>query len=116
LLNNDVSDKPLSGSQRRKGMTLNYDEKRGFPRVNVQCDIQLTEVRSGDAFTAVCHDLSGGGVMFTSEKAMDVDAEYELVMEGGMGTPPLKAKIRVIRCDAEGDAYQVATRIQEILS
>jgi hypothetical protein len=54
--------------------------------------------------------------MFRSDRPLTVDGQYELLMEGGMGAPPLKASIQVIRCDEEGDGYQVATRIQQILS
>ncbi len=96
-------------------MSRDFDEKRSFPRMTVNCDIELIANDSGEKTYAVCRDLSGGGVMLISDKALEVDAGYEMMLNGGPGTPPLRASIRIIRCEPEGENFQVATRIEEIL-
>jgi len=97
-------------------MSRDYDEKRSFQRLDMNCDIELTIPDTGEKLTALCRDLSGSGLKFVSPSAFDVDAELEILMEGTMGRPPLRARISVIRCDPEGEQYQVASRIEQLLS
>jgi len=97
-------------------MSLDYDEKRSFKRLDVDCDIELTVPATGEKLVATCRDLSGGGVLFISSKAFMADDELEMLMEGNMGRPPLRARLRVIRSDAEGDSYRVATHIEQLLA
>jgi hypothetical protein len=97
-------------------MSRDYDEKRSFQRLDVNCDIELTIPSTGEKLTALCRDLSGSGLKFISPTAFDVDAELEILMQGTMGRPPLRARISVIRCDSEGDQYQVASQIEQLLS
>lgn len=97
-------------------MSRDFDEKRSFPRMSVNCDIELTHADSGARSYAVCRDLSGGGVMFISDQELAVDSSFEMMLNGGPGTEPLRANIRIIRCEPEGEHFQVATRIEQILS
>jgi hypothetical protein len=97
-------------------MSRDYDEKRSFQRLNVSCDIELTVPDTGEKLVATCRDLSGGGVLFFSDKAFMADDELDMLMEGNMGRPPLRARLRVIRCDTEGDGYRVATHIEQLLT
>lgn len=97
-------------------MSRDYVEKRSFRRLDVSCDIGLTVPAIGEKLGATCRDLSGGGVLFASDKAFVADDELEKLMEGNMGRPPLHAHPRVIRCDSEGDSYRVATHNEQLLS
>lgn len=97
-------------------MSRDYDEKRSFQRLNVDCDIELTVPDTGEKRVATCRDLSGGGVLFLSDAPFKPDDELEMLMEGKMGRPPLRARLQVIRCDPDGDKYQVATHIVQLLS
>lgn len=97
-------------------MSRDYDEKRSYRRLDVSCDIELTVPATGEKLVATCRDLSGGGVLFISDKAFMADDELEMLLEGNMGRPPLHARLRVIRCDPEGDSYRVATHIEQLLS
>lgn len=97
-------------------MPLDYEEKRAFPRMHVQCDIELVDPRSGARFSSRCEDLSGGGILFRCDDPLELDQEFEMTMQGGLDTtPPLRARIRILRCEADGDRYEVAARIEEIL-
>ncbi len=97
-------------------MPLDYEEKRAFPRMRVQCDIELHDPGTGERMTTRCQDLSGGGILFASREPLEPGREFELTMQSGLeGTPPLRARIRVLRCEPDGEDYETAARIEEIL-
>lgn len=101
-------------------MRQDYEEKRDFPRMRLNCAATFTEPGTGERFTQMVLNLSGGGMLFLSNKPYAPGAELEVQVDPGTGlTPPLRARISVLRVEARGDGregYRVAAVIEQILS
>lgn len=99
-------------------MSRDYEEKRRFPRVRLNCTATFKDLETGESFTQMALDLSGGGVLFLCDRPLSRGALLEIRVDPGTGlTPPLRARIRVHRVEARdrGD-YKVAATIDEVLS
>lgn len=98
-------------------MSRDYEEKRGFPRMRLNCPATFSDPQTGESFSHMALNLSGGGVLFLSEQAYAKGAGLEMSVEPGTGvTPPLRARIQVLRSEPrEQGGYAVAATIEEIL-
>jgi hypothetical protein len=75
-----------------------YDEKRNYPRMEIDCPASLEIVGEGTG-GAVVKNLSGGGVLLWVERAVDPDAELVIEIAPVSDiTPPMRAEVRVLRC------------------
>ena len=96
-------------------MATDFSEKRNFYRMAVECQLEYTE--AGQAETRIGHvkNLSGNGILFQTDHAINIGAEMEIVVKTGSNlTPPLHAMIEVIRCDlTEDDSYEVAATMKD---
>ncbi|MFT5452906.1 MAG: hypothetical protein ACI9N9_002404 [Enterobacterales bacterium] len=100
-----------------------YAEKRDFIRMFINAPVNYAIADSGDWKSGIGKDLSGGGLSFTTEGSLS---------EGGLSegdrvdvklhpitpvTPPLEAKVTVIRIDTEEDGRNIiSTKIDRITS
>ena len=95
-----------------------YSEKRGFPRVSLDCTARYRVQGSHQVDTARVKDLSGGGLLMLVEQPMAAGTRLFIEIEPGKQiTPPLQAQLEVLRCEslpAEA-GYSVACGIQEML-
>lgn len=100
-------------------MLLNPKEKRGFPRIKLQCDVTYRQTGDGNIARGMCEDLSGSGILFIAQDPLSVGASIEIsVVPGNDITPPLEAVIRVVRSEPAQQAgrYRIAGAIQRVLS
>jgi hypothetical protein len=99
---------------------LEYSEKRDFPRMAVECPAQFRLEGSDKVDGAIVKDLSGGGVLLWVDQAVEAGSELSImVMPGKNITPPLHAKLEVIRCfplEEEEGTYAAACSILELLA
>ena len=100
-----------------------YAEKRDFIRMFINAPVDYAIADSDDWKSGIGKDLSGGGLSFTTEGNLSesdlsegdkVDVKLHPITPV---TPPLEAKVTVIRIDAEEDGRNVvSTKIDRITS
>ncbi|SHE22076.1 hypothetical protein BPUTEOMOX_641 [methanotrophic endosymbiont of Bathymodiolus puteoserpentis (Logatchev)] len=84
--------------------------------MDVSCEMTYKFPDSDQSFVGTCLNLSGSGVLFTTDQALKAGAALEVTIspENSL-TPPMKAYVEVIRCkDVEPGVYEVATEIKGI--
>lgn len=102
-------------------MTREYDEKRDFIRIDIDCDITFKKLASDDPTaepeTGQVSNLSGRGMMFIS----DVEVEKNILLEININpknilTPSLHANVKVVRVikQRHADGYEIGAVIKEI--
>lgn len=98
---------------------LDFTEKRAFPRMRVECPARVRLHGAAEARAAIVKDLSGGGLLMWLDQAVAEGSEISITVEPGTDlTPPLDARLRVLRCTslARGEgSYAVACRIEQVL-
>lgn len=104
-------------------MTREYDEKRDFIRIDVDCAILFKQVDSGlvdligKELTGQVANLSGRGMMFISEVELEKDSTFEInIKPSNLLTPPLHANVKVVRVvkQRHADGYEIGAVIKEI--
>ena len=100
-------------------MMVNYDEKRAFPRMVVDCPAKIKLHEDAAARGAIVKNLSGGGVLIWLDQRMEQGSAFDITVEPGTDlTPPLDARVKVIRCTqlAEGEgSFAIACQIEQVL-
>ncbi|MDH5446650.1 MAG: PilZ domain-containing protein [Gammaproteobacteria bacterium] len=99
-------------------MPRDYDEKRDFVRVEVDCDIFFREQDEPDKFHGRVKNLSGRGMMFISEQGIPKETLLEVnIAPVNDLTPPLHALVRVVRMAKQrhGTGYEIGAVIQQML-
>jgi len=93
-----------------------YSEKRGFPRMRVDCTARYRSEVDGHPQPAIARDLSGGGLLLQVKAHQLPDTGSRLLVEirpQHQITPPLYVRARVVRCDSRSDgAYGIACAIE----
>ena len=99
-------------------MPREYDEKRDFKRIDVDCEVAFKMDGSDAEEQGRMTNLSGRGMMFIAEHEIPVDTRVvvNIAPENDI-TPPLHARVRVVRSckQRHGDGYEVGAVIQEML-
>lgn len=95
---------------------LEYDEKRNYIRMEIDCDITYKLADSDEIYQGRCSSISGAGVSFIAEqffapgKAMEVNITPKSSL-----TPPMAAFIEVVRATKQDDnQYEIAASIKSI--
>ena len=99
-------------------MTREYDEKRDFIRIDIDCEVTFKKLDSTEeVMTGQVANLSGRGMMFISE----VELEKNIVLEVNIKpknilTPSLHANVKVVRVikQRHADGYEIGAVIKEI--
>jgi len=102
-------------------MTREYDEKRDFIRIDVDCEIVFKELDSdgsaAEAQIGQVANLSGRGMMFIS----DTEIEKNIILEVNINpknvlTPALHANVKVVRVikQRHADGYEIGAVIKDI--
>lgn len=80
-------------------MLLDGDEKRTFARMNVDCDVTYRHINEATMITGTGINLSGNGIMFTTQEILKVGNKLELnvVPHSKSLTPPLNAIVNIVR-------------------
>jgi len=95
---------------------MQYDEKRAFMRVDVNCDMAYRLVDSSEFQFARCTSLSGSGVSFITPQICDEGKAIEIsITPQNPLTPALTAFVEVIRISAlHTGNYEIAATIKSI--
>ncbi|MDH5180751.1 MAG: PilZ domain-containing protein [Gammaproteobacteria bacterium] len=99
-------------------MPRDYDEKRDFIRVEVDCEIHYREVDSNENYVGRVKNLSGRGMMFISEFGIPPETVLEVkVAPQNDLTQPLHAEVRVVRMAKQRHAtgYEIGAVIQQVI-
>jgi hypothetical protein len=97
-------------------MSLDYEEKRNFPRMRLNCEARFSLLDGEESFTGMALNLSGGGVLFLSGEPLGTGTRLRMRVEAERGpAAPLVAVVRVHRVEArpQGD-YSVAAIIESV--
>ncbi len=95
---------------------LEYDEKRDYIRMDVDCDMTYKLADSDETKTGHCTSLSGAGVSFLAESSYDVGLAMEVnILPKNSVTPPMTAFIEVVRSTAKDDgSFEIAASIKSL--
>ena len=94
-----------------------YEEKRGFIRMPVDCEVILEHADDGRQFMGTGKNLSGSGVLFYTDEVLRPGDRLEIHIEADQALlSVLDATIEVVRVQAIGDglSYAVGGAIQAI--
>ncbi len=98
-------------------MARDYEEKRDFIRMCVECPMSFT--RQGDATVhgATAKDLSGSGLGFSTSQALRLGELLTVrVAPQNSVVPPLQAEVEVVRVEAlAADSYDVGVTVKRFL-
>lgn len=100
-------------------LSRDYEEKRDFIRMQLDCQAQCTDLRSGERFTAQARDLSGKGLCLELTRSLPPGTLLEVVIEPQKAVvPPLHAVVEVVRVepDMSGARFRTGTTIREFKS
>ena len=96
---------------------LEHGERRQFIRMQTECKMTCRLAQSDETFTATCHNLSGAGVFFSTDRAIEPGRALEIkICPANKVTPPLEALVEVLRVEEKEDGYEVAAEIKGIKS
>lgn len=95
------------------------DNQRSFKRIEIDCPASVRIGAENYSVGAIVKNLSGGGFLLWLEHAVEAGGEFEIAVSPETPiTPPLHARVKVLRCtevpESEG-SYAVACEIVEIL-
>ena len=95
---------------------LEYDEKRNYLRMDIDCDIIYRLADSDELHQGRCSSLSGAGVSFITNRYFDSGKAMEVnIIPKNAITPPMTAFIEVVRSIRQDDgSYEVAATIKSI--
>ena len=93
-----------------------FDEKRDFIRMKIEAPLEATVTGNDSRHNGTCRELSGGGVQLLLDTALAYDSEWEINITSGHGhNPQLRAIVKVVRVEAEGDQYATGLQIVEVI-
>ena len=99
-------------------MTRDYDEKRDFIRIDINCKIAFKKPGSSDEeLIGQVVNLSGRGMMFITEVELEKNSLFEVTIKPeNVLTPPLHANVKVVRVIKQRHAsgYDIGAVIKEI--
>ncbi|MDO9163165.1 MAG: PilZ domain-containing protein [Methylococcaceae bacterium] len=95
---------------------LDYDEKRNYIRMEIDCEVTYRLANSDESHRGHCTSISGAGVSFTANQAFDAGKAMEInVLTKNSITPPMTAFIEVVRSSQNEDgSYEIAASIKSI--
>lgn len=99
-------------------MTINYDEKRSFYRMSVDCHIEFSEEGSSETYKGDGKDLSATGVKFITDQELKEGQEINVKVHPVIQTvTPLKAKAKVMRVvkDEDNGKFIVGLSLEEVV-
>ena len=95
-----------------------YDEKRNYPRMAIECPASF-QVVGGEGGGAIVKNLSGGGLLMSLDRELGAGAELKIEIKPANDiTPPMVAQVQVVRCtpdSGEQGLYAVACQISRLL-
>lgn len=99
-------------------MPREFDEKRDFVRMGVQCELTYKADGVDGEEHGEARNLSGRGMMFIAEREIPVESRLEVMIRpDNTLTPPLHAMVKVVRVARQrrGEGYEIGAIIQSVL-
>ncbi len=99
-------------------MTINYDEKRSFYRMSVDCLIEFSAAGSAEKFKGEGKNLSASGVKFITDHELKEGQELDVIVHPVIQTvTPLSAKATVMRVvqDEDNNKYIVGLSLEQVV-
>ena len=94
---------------------VNYDEKRDFLRMPIDCSLVFNVVNDDRRHNAKVVNLSSKGILFTSRQRLEAGSLLNIVLTASHSdTPPMHATVEVARVTSNRVLYEVACEIREI--
>ena len=95
---------------------LEYDEKRDYLRMNVECDLTYILPDSNEEHSGVCTSISGSGVCFIADQYFDAGIAMEIkILPKNALTPPMNAFIEVVRStEQKANKFEIAATIKSL--
>lgn len=95
---------------------LEYDEKRDYIRMDVDCDVTYRLADSDIVKKGRCTSLSGSGVSFVADSSFDIGLALEInVLPMNAVTPSMIAFIEVVRSiPQENGSFEIAATIKSL--
>ena len=95
---------------------LEYDEKRNYIRMEMDCDVTYKLADSDELYHGRCSSISGAGVSFIADRAFDAGKAMEInVIPKSTVTPSMTAFIEIIRSTQQDNgSYEIAATIKSI--
>lgn len=90
-----------------------YQERRNFIRMFIDAKIKITDPETREVFEGDSKNLSGDGIMFTTEKAFALKQQLQLDISSQQSRlPPLNASFEVVRMKKlENGLYEIGGRL-----
>ena len=99
-------------------MTREYDEKRDFIRIDIDCEVTFKKLDSAEEeMIGQVANLSGRGMMFISEIELEKNILLEVnIKPKNILTPSLHANVKVVRVikQRHANGYEIGAVIKEI--
>lgn len=95
---------------------LEYDEKRDYIRMDVDCDITYKLADSNETKTGHCTSLSGAGVSFIADSSYDIGLAMEVnIIPKNSLTPSMTAFIEIVRSIPQDNGnFEIAASIKSL--
>ena len=95
---------------------IDYDEKRDYIRMDVDCDMTYKLIDSDVIKTGRCISLSGSGIAFIAETQFELGLALEVnILPMNGVTPTMTAFIEVIRSLPKADKlFETAAKIKSL--
>ena len=93
-----------------------YSEKRDFQRMSLDSSLEYQIENDTNTYQGTVKNLSAKGVLFASEKAVEVGKNVIIKLTPVNNiTPPMSADVNITRCDKISDSeFDVAGSILQI--
>lgn len=98
-------------------MTREYDEKRDFLRIDVDCELEFKANELAETEIGRVSNLSGRGMMFISDHELKKNSIIEVkIIPANVLTPPLHANVKIVRMvkQRHDDGYEIGAVIKDI--
>ena len=99
-------------------MTINYDEKRSFYRMSVDCHIEFSLSGASEKHRGEGKNLSANGVKFITDQRLSEGQELDVTVHPVIQTvTPLTTKAKVVRVDhdEENNQYIVGLSMEQVV-
>ncbi len=95
---------------------LEYDEKRNFIRMSVNCEINYKLTDSDQTYQGRCTSLSGAGLAFIADREFEQGKSMEVnVIPENSITPPMTAYVEIVRSiKLDSGQYEIGAQIKSI--
>ena len=99
-------------------MPREYDEKRDFFRITVDCSLTFKTSDAKTEESGQAKNLSGRGLLFIADRKLSSDSMLEVKINPKSDiTEPLHAMVKVVRVEKQrsGNGFEIGAVIKEVL-